>query len=90
MYYGNYSTSPGFAGIKAQSQLDHRYYNEDLGYTMIFWLDLAERIGVDVPAMKGLVTIVSLMMKRDYRAEAPRTLATLGLGDYTKEDLLKF
>ena len=89
-YYENYSTSPGFAGIKAQSQLDHRYYNEDLGYTMIFWIDLANRIGVPVPAMESMVTLVSLMMKRDYRAEAPRTLTSLGLGDYTKEDLLKF
>ena len=89
-YAKNYGTSPGFAGIKAQSSLDHRYYTEDLGCTMIFWIELAERIGVDVPAMKSLVTIVSLMMKRDFRAECPRSLASLGLGDYTKEDLLNF
>ena len=57
---------------------------------MIFWIELADRIGVDVPAMKSLVTIVSLMMKRDFRAECPRSLASLGLGDYTKEDLLNF
>ncbi len=89
-YCLNYSTSAGFAGIKAQSQLDHRYYTEDLGCTMIFWIELADRIGVEVPAMKALVTIVSLMMKRDFWAEAPRTLKTLGLDNYTKEDFLKF
>ncbi len=56
---------------------------------MLFWIDLADRIGVDVPVLKALVTIVSAMMKRDYRQDPPRTLAKLGLGDYTKDDLLR-
>ena len=88
-YCRAYSTAPGFAGIKAPPKLDHRYYNEDLAYTTILWIDLAERVGVEVPAMKALVTIISCMMKKDYMADPPRTLATLGLGDYTKEELKK-
>ncbi len=83
-----YSTSEGFAGIKAQSQLDHRYYNEDLGFTMMFWLDLAERMGVELPCTQALVTIVSAMMQKDYRKDPPRTLASLGLGSWTREELL--
>lgn len=84
-----YNTAPGFAGIKSPPSLDNRYYNEDVGYTMLFWIDLADRIGVDVPVLKSLVTIVSAMMKRDYRQDPPRTLAKLGLGAYTKDDLLR-
>lgn len=86
-YYEGYSKSKAFAGIKAQSQLDHRYYNEDLGYTTIFFIELADRVGADVPVMKALTKIVSVIMDRDYMAEAPRSLAGLGLADYTAEDL---
>lgn len=89
-YSEAYSTAPGFAGIKAQSQLDHRYFNEDLGYTVILFIDIADRIGVEVPAMKAMLTLISIIMKRDYTVNPPRTLETLGLGDFTKEDLLKF
>ena len=27
--------------------------NEDVGYTMVFWIELAERVGVEVPLMKA-------------------------------------
>lgn len=84
-----YSTAPGFKGVKAQPQLDHRYYNEDLAYTTVFWIDLADHIGVDVPNLKALVTIISSMMKHDYMENPPRTLETLGLGKFTREDLLE-
>lgn len=88
-YDEGYNTSPGFDGIKAQSSLDYRYYNEDVGYTMVFWIELAERLGVEVPLMKAMVRIVSTLMGRDYAAEAPRTLENLGLGDYGIEELKK-
>ena len=88
-YDEGYNTSPGFDGIKAQSSLDYRYYNEDVGYTMVFWIELAERVGVEVPLMKAMVRIVSTLMGRDYAAEAPRTLENLGLGDYGIEELKK-
>ena len=88
-YDEGYNTSPGFDGIKAQSSLDYRYYNEDVGYTMTFWIELADRLGVEVPLMKAMVKIVSTLMDRDYVAEAPRTLENLGLGDYDIDDLKK-
>ena len=45
-YSTGYSTAPGFLGIQAQSQLDHRYLTEDVGYSLIFLTDLAARLGV--------------------------------------------
>ena len=86
-YVEGYNSAPGFAGIKAQSSLDYRYYNEDVGYTMLFWIELADRLGVPVPLMKAMVTLVSTIMQKDYTAEAPRTLEKLGLGDYTVQQL---
>ena len=45
-YSTGYSTAPGFLGIAAQPQLDHRYLTEDVGYSLIFLADLAARLGV--------------------------------------------
>jgi len=39
-YSTAYSTAPGFLGIKAQSELDHRYLTEDVGYSLVFLSDL--------------------------------------------------
>ena len=40
-YSTGYSTAPGFLGIGAQHQLDHRYLTEDVGYGLVFLTDLA-------------------------------------------------
>ena len=88
-YTTGYSLAPGFKGIKAQTQLDYRYYNEDAGFGLVLWTDLAERLGVDVPNMRAMLQIVSSIMGRDYKAEKARTLDTLGLGDYTMAQLLE-
>lgn len=86
-YDKGYSLAPGFKGIKAQTQLDYRYYNEDAGYGLVLWLDIADKLGLEVPTMRAMLQIVSAIMNRDYKAEGPRTLEKIGLGDYSVEDL---
>ena len=88
-YDHGYSNSPGFAGIKAPTQLDYRYYNEDAGYGLVLWLDLADRLGLELPNVRAMLQIVSSIMGRDYRAEKARTLDTLGLSGYSIQELLK-
>ena len=78
-YSTGYSTAPGFLGIGAQGQLDHRYLTEDVGYSLIFLGDLAARLGVPTPVMDALITITSIVLARDLRGEGKRTLRTLGL-----------
>ena len=80
-YSTGYSTAPGFLGIGAQSQLDNRYLTEDVGYSLVFLADLARRVGVETPTMDALITLASVVLARDFRAEGVRTLATLGLDD---------
>lgn len=87
-YDTGYATSPGFAGIKAQTQLDYRYYNEDAGFGLVLWVDLADRLGLEIPNVRAMLQIVSSIMGRDYKAEKARTLDTLGLADYSIEELL--
>ena len=88
-YDTGYSTAPGFTGIYAQTQLDYRYYNEDAGFGLVLWVDLADRLGLEVPTIRAMLQIVSAIMGRDYKAEKARTLDTLGLAEYSLEDLCK-
>ena len=86
-YSTGYSQAPGFLGIKAQPELDHRYLNEDAGFGLVFMTDLARRAGVPTPNMDAALQLSSTVMARDYRAEAARTISTLGLDSYTLADL---
>ena len=88
-YDTGYSTAPGFTGIYAQTQLDYRYYNEDAGFGLVLWVDLADRLGLEIPNIRAMLQIVSSIMGRDYKAEKARTLDTLGLAGYTIEQLLQ-
>ena len=86
-YDTSYSTAPGFLGIKAQPELDHRYLNEDAGYGLVFLTDLARQIGVPTPNMTAVLRLASIVMARDYETEAARTMTTLGLDHLTLQEL---
>ena len=88
-YDTGYSTAPGFRGIRAQSQLDNRYLTEDVGYSMVLFAELARTAGVPTPTMDAVIDIASVLLGRDFRREAPRTLAGLGLGDLDAAGLAK-
>lgn len=86
--YGSaYRKAPGFLGIPAQPQLDHRYINEDVGYGLMFMSRLAKQIGVETPTIDAIIQVTSVLMNRDYAAEALRTPESLGIGDLTVEEL---
>jgi opine dehydrogenase len=86
-YGESYRKAPGFLGIGAQPQLDHRYLHEDVGYGLVFMSTLGRQVGVETPAIDAVVTVASIVMARDYRAEALRTPGTLGIADFTAEEL---
>ncbi len=87
-YRTGYSTAPGFRGIKAQSKLDHRYLNEDVGYGLVFMSELGTVLGVGTPLMDAVIEIASSVMGRDYRSERARNLASLGLRPSSAAELL--
>lgn len=84
-YEYGYSNAPGFKGIKAQNQLDHRYLNEDVGYGLVFMSELAKELGINTQMIDSVINIASAVMKRDYREESIRTLKTIG---FTVEDII--
>ena len=86
-YSTSYSKAPGYRGIKAQSSLDYRYFNEDVGYGLVFMSRLGAQVGIPTPHMDSIITIVSTIMQRDYREEQKRTMETLGLGGMSADEL---
>ena len=86
--YGSaYREAPGFQGIGAQPSLDHRYLNEDVGYGLVFMTRLARQVGVDVPTMDAIIQLTSVLMARDYEGAALRTPESLGIGQYSADEL---
>ena len=86
-YSTGYSAAPGFRGIRAQSKLDSRYLTEDVGFGMVFLSDLGRQIGVPTPVMDAIIEIASVVMARDFRGEARRTMAGAGLSGLSTEQL---
>ena len=88
--YGSaYREAPGFRGIGAQPQLDHRYLNEDVGYGLVFMTQLGRQIGVETPNMDAMIRLTSVLMAHDYSGEALRTPESLGIGGLSAEELSK-
>jgi opine dehydrogenase len=88
-YDTGFTTAPGFEGIRAQNSLDYRYFNEDVGYGLVFLHTLGEQIEVPTPIISAMITIISRLTNRDYLGEAKRTMKTLGLSDITVKELEK-
>jgi opine dehydrogenase len=88
-YENGYSNAPGFRYILAQNTLDHRYFNEDVGCGLVFLKTLAEQIGVGTPCISSVINIVSLVTGRDYLGQSKRSMASLGLSQYTADELVK-
>lgn len=86
-YDHGYASAPGFQGIRAQHSLDYRYFHEDVGYGLVFMQNLGAQVGVETPCMLAIIRLTSILMQRDYLAEARRTMASLGLSGYTSAEL---
>lgn len=86
-YHVGYTGAPGFAGIRAQGTLDHRYFHEDVGYGLVFASSLARAAAIPVPVTDALIEIISVVMQRDYRRESARSIEALGFAGLGIEDI---
>lgn len=86
-YGSGYREAPGFLGITAQTRLDHRYINEDVGYGLVFMSSLGRQVGVETPTIDSIIQLASVLMNRNYAAEALRTPESLGIGELTAEEI---
>ena len=88
-YGSGYRQAPGFLGISAQPQLDHRYLNEDVGYGLVFMSKLGHQVGIETPGIDAVINVASIVMARDYRAESLRTPESLGIANYSADELAR-
>ena len=86
-YGSGYRNAPGFQGIGAQPQLDHRYINEDVGYGLVFMSELGRQVGVPTPGIDAVINVASIVMARDYEGESLRTPETLGIAELSAAEL---
>ncbi len=88
-YDTGYSKAPGFKGIVAQTQIDYRYFTEDVGFGLVLLSDMAEVVGVKTPVMDAIIQIVSVLLERDFKKEGQRTLKSFGLDGLSKKQLIE-
>lgn len=88
-YGAGYRTAPGFRGIGAQPRLEHRYLDEDVGYGLVFLSALGAQVEVPTPTIDAIVHLASLLRRRDFRGEAARTPASLGIDGLSAAELAR-
>ncbi len=77
-----------FRTLKGPNSLQHRYIEEDAASCAAMALSCAERLGVDMPVLKSVITLASTVNGSDYYKEG-RTLEYAGFGkEKTMEEIL--
>ncbi|MFW6160049.1 MAG: NAD/NADP octopine/nopaline dehydrogenase family protein [Acidobacteriota bacterium] len=71
-------SNPGYLGIKAPDRLHHRYVDEDVPMSLVPLASLAEMFKVNVPTIRSIIHIASIMREKDFWKEG-RTVEKLGL-----------
>ncbi len=74
--------------IKSPPSLDHRYIREDVGFGLVPMAEIGRLVGVHTPVMDALITLASVALGSDLRAEG-LTLEKMGLAGVTLDGLQK-
>ncbi len=78
-----------FRTLKGPDSLSHRYVDEDAGACASMALSCANRLGVEMPVLKSIITLASAINGKDYCKEG-RTLENAGYGpEMTMDEILE-
>lgn len=80
--------NPAYYDILAPKSIDCRQITEDIPTGIIPMAELGKAAGVQTPLFNSLITMCSVLMNKDFRKEG-RTLARLGLTDYSADEIIK-
>ncbi len=89
-YFECYAKGPGFVAFTSPNTLDCRYFHEDIGMGLVTFCSLGEFLGVPTPTCEAFVRMGEVISGIPYGAVGKRTLAALGLGSLTREELKAF
>jgi opine dehydrogenase len=85
--YSALQANPGYAGITAPGQLDHRYLTEDVPASLVPMASLGAALRVPTPNIRCLIDLASTIHGLDYMAIG-RTIERLGLSGHTPGQIL--
>lgn len=77
-FWATINGSQMLTALRAPGQVETRWLTEDIPYGLASWALVGDRLGVETPVIDALVTLASVTLGRDFRAET-RDLGQLGL-----------
>lgn len=87
--YEGIQGNPAYKTGRAPTTLRYRYIYEDIPYGLIPTVELAKKVGLEMPCTSLLIDLASLLMKEDLRSQGLR-LSDLGLADKSPEEIVGF
>jgi opine dehydrogenase len=91
-YYECYGKGKGFGTFASPdgNMAEHRYFHEDIGQGLVFFMSLGQQLGVPTPASEVLVRLGSILLDIDFIAEKRKTVDSLGLEGLNAEQINAF
>jgi opine dehydrogenase len=89
-YFECYARGPVFSEFTAPDTLDHRYFHEDMGMSLVMFCSLGKLLQVPTPTCEAIVRMGSIISGIDYFGQGARTLEALGLAGLNVTDLKRY
>lgn len=95
-YYGCDSSSllkairsvPNYRDSLSPKMLNHRYLQEDVSCTLVPMLELGEKAALELPTLRSVVNICSLLANKDFKSEG-RTLRKVQLSHLSAKEIVE-
>ncbi|HHV18700.1 MAG TPA: NAD(P)-binding domain-containing protein [Thermoanaerobacterales bacterium] len=87
--YEAIQNNPAYKGLTAPKGLDTRYIYEDVPCSLVPISSLAEKLGIETPAIDTVIRLANIMTGRNFIQEG-RTAEKLGLNDMSSSQILEF
>ncbi|MFH1825658.1 MAG: NAD/NADP octopine/nopaline dehydrogenase family protein [Candidatus Firestonebacteria bacterium] len=78
--------TPGYRGIKAPDNINHRYIFEDVPMSLVPISSIGDMLGVPTPTIKSIIYFASIMHGVNYCKEG-RTVEKLGIAGLTVKEI---
>jgi opine dehydrogenase len=87
--YEAIQNNPAYKGLTAPNGLDTRYIYEDVPCSLVPLSSMAEKLGVETPAIDTIIRLANIITGRNFLQEG-RTIEKLGLKDMSVSEILEF
>ncbi|MBE9506102.1 MAG: NAD/NADP octopine/nopaline dehydrogenase family protein [Chloroflexi bacterium] len=88
-YFIPFGVATLMGNIFGPNSVEDRYFTEDIPIGTVARYNLATALGVDVPIIKAMIDLGSLICQRDFLAEG-MTLAKMGIEGLDREQLARY